>query len=698
MENLELDPPALKYGGRLVLRLAHGWSIRPLQDSMAEGGFELAWNSEEPVPLRTMTLGNPVGVRRHVALCRFSPFWVQTHHGEKASEVPPETVWWMGEMDEQLHLMIVPLIDGLARHSLRGSPDGLAVAMQTGDDAVKVSAAVGVLVLIGADPQRLAARAAHRAASAGRVRADKPDPDFIDLLGWCTWDAFYKAVTADSVILGMQAFKRAGIVPRLLILDDGWHQRKAGPHGEESLVGLAPHSDFGSSLRDLIRQLRERFGIRRVLVWHALLGYWGGIDEQSFPDFEIQTVRRRFGPGLQSQGTDWNEGPWGSAIRCPSVRGLARLYDRWHSELAAQGVDGVKVDAQGLLEGVSHGPNSEGSGQVQQARAVKNVLEASVNRHFGGRVIHCMACNQEGAYLNETTSVLRTSDDFFPDRPESHGRHLLVNALAGLWFGQFMRPDWDMFQSAHPAGAFHAAARAISGGPVVLSDRPGEHDASLLRRLAYSDGTVPRCDGVAQASPRSLYEDPARATTPLKVFNRCGDAAVLGFFHLGLGSIDGRGLRLDDQPQLADIPGLDSIGSSRAPQEPCPEWAAWLDQAQCLWRPGHDEAPPTISLQPLEWELVTLAPVRRGLAVFGLSELLNRVGAVIERTGDEAGELVRLRDGGTLLIWSSWRPQAVMLSGVENETPLPVAWTQRPDGILTIEVPGSGPRDVCLIR
>ena len=33
-----------------------------------------------------------------------------------------------------------------------------------------------------------------------------------------------------------------------------------------------------------------------------------------------------------------------------------------------------------------------------------------------------------------------------------------------------LSPDWDMFQSAHPAAALHAAARAVSGGAVYVSD------------------------------------------------------------------------------------------------------------------------------------------------------------------------------------------------------------------------------------
>ena len=71
--------------------------------------------------------------------------------------------------------------------------------------------------------------------------------------------------------------------------------------------------------------------------------------------------------------------------------------------------------------------------------------------------------------LNST--LTRTSTDFWPTLPASHGEHLYVNAQVSAWFGEFVHPDWDMFQSGHPMGGFHAAGRAVSGGPVYVSDK-----------------------------------------------------------------------------------------------------------------------------------------------------------------------------------------------------------------------------------
>lgn len=59
----------------------------------------------------------------------------------------------------------------------------------------------------------------------------------------CTWDSFYTFVSQDKVLHGLETFQRAGLTPRLLVLDDGWQGASAidVPVGEQwkgSLVTL----------------------------------------------------------------------------------------------------------------------------------------------------------------------------------------------------------------------------------------------------------------------------------------------------------------------------------------------------------------------------------------------------------------------------------------------------------------------------
>jgi hypothetical protein len=50
------------------------------------------------------------------------------------------------------------------------------------------------------------------------------------------------------------------------------------------------------------------------------------------------------------------------------------------------------------------------------------------------------------------TAVARVSDDYYPRDPASSTPHIGACAFNSLYLGALVQPDWDMFQSAHPAG------------------------------------------------------------------------------------------------------------------------------------------------------------------------------------------------------------------------------------------------------
>ena len=86
--------------------------------------------------------------------------------------------------------------------------------------------------------------------------------------------------------------------------------------------------------------------------------------------------------------------------------------------------------------------------------------------------------------MNYPRLLVRNSDDFFPQVPDSHPWHIFCNAHNAL-FTQHLNvlPDWDMFQTSHPWARFHAAARCVSGGPVYITDEPGKHNLKLIRQM-----------------------------------------------------------------------------------------------------------------------------------------------------------------------------------------------------------------------
>ena len=222
------------------------------------------------------------------------------------------------------------------------------------------------------------------------------------------------------------------------------------------------------------------------------------------------------------------------------------------------GVDGVKVDAQAIVSSLL--PSDSSMSSVELSFRFQIALKQSVEQCFcrssrpaSYPLVHCMGHSfpnllailglyGEGPGAPEV--VVRASDDYWPGDDRSHGPHLCSNLLNSLLLCGLGVVDWDMFQShcsvsgegrtSIKAPLLHACARAVSGGPVTLSDRPLEHDAQLLARLALPGGRLPRCSGAAMPVERWLFADPVRtAGTPLLMQNTNGQhGKVVAAFHV----------------------------------------------------------------------------------------------------------------------------------------------------------------------
>ena len=113
----------------------------------------------------------------------------------------------------------------------------------------------------------------------------------------------------------------------------------------------------------------------------------------------------------------------------------------------------------------------------------------------------------------------------------------MENAYNTLWLGAFAWPDYDMFQSHDPDAGFHALARAMSGGPVYLTDEPGKERPEVIRPLAGADGWLYRLDAPGQVTRDLLFVDPTREPVALKIADEIRSAN--GFLQNGNAGISG---------------------------------------------------------------------------------------------------------------------------------------------------------------
>jgi raffinose synthase len=166
----------------------------------------------------------------------------------------------------------------------------------------------------------------------------------------------------------------------------------------------------------------------------------------------------------------------------------------------------------------------------------------------------------------------------------------------------------------------------------------------------------------------------------LKVFNYNHDSAVIGVFNCNYHKNESERAAITGTVSPADAPELHGV-----------EFVGFAQQSGKLWRSGQNDRVP-LKLGEGEWEVISYAPVERGVAVLGLADKLNSTGAVTKRKWNRDGSLtVGLRDGGKFLAWSERAPREVNLGGRKVEFAHDTV-----TGRLTAEIPTGGVRDIIL--
>lgn len=602
----------------------------------SEGNFLLRGNAPSAFQAREWEAFSIPGLKRYLALALHCHFVTSPTFGTELSRVPARCQFLLWEETDGRFGVLLPLLHEDFRSEIRGSEEGLSFQSSCGVSGHARSEVALGLVCLRADPYeaiRDAARQAVEWMGRGRLRTEKRVPNWIDYLGWCTWDAFYCDVDENKVFEGLDYFRQDGIAPGFVIVDEGWQDYDA----KNFLLsyGVKKNAFTGDRLDTLVRRAKDEYGVKMVGCWRTLFGELRGVDVRSSG---LDPLSRH-----EVLEPDTNGDIFG-VVRLPDV---PRFHDEYAAVLAAQGVDFVKVDFQSALHLMSY-PES---GRAEAARIWQHAVQGSVEKHFHGEMLNCMAMGSDEVYHTLTSNVCRSSDDFFPSKEESHPTHIRQNLFNSLWLSQFEWPDWDMFQSGHSWAKYHAMARAVSGGPVYVSDKPGTSNADLLKRLFASDGKTLRCPQPALPSREMLFTDPLLEHRVMKAFNRCGKIGLLALFHPNPDLASGA---IEAQIGAHDIEGLSGE-----------RFAVYSIERGFLGLMAADDKQ-TVHLKPRESDIFIFSPVAQGFAPFGLIEKFNPSAAVLEFKADPGHCLVTLRCGGVIAIYSENPVRSLKVNGKEH--------------------------------
>ncbi|KAG9245226.1 glycoside hydrolase family 36 protein [Calycina marina] len=312
--------------------------------------------------------------------------------------------------------------------------------------------------------------------------------NWYDGLTYCTWNALGQRLTEEKVLNAVETLARNKINVTNFIIDDNWQSIDYRGHGQFQHGWNefeAEREAFPNGLKHLITNIREKHpSIQHIAVWHAILGYWGGLSPDGKLAKTYNTVE------AVREDAQRRNLPLGGKLTVVAKEDVGKFYNDFYSFLSSCGVDAVKTDAQFMLDTIVSAKHRRDLISTYQ-----DAWTISTLRHFGVKAISCMSQTPQILFhsqlpQNRPPILVRNSDDFFPEIPTSHTWHVWTNAHNAL-FTQHLNllPDWDMFQTVHEYSGFHAAARCVSGGPIYITDVPGQHDFDLINQMT---GPTPR--------------------------------------------------------------------------------------------------------------------------------------------------------------------------------------------------------------
>lgn len=459
-------------------------------------------------------------------------------------------------------------------------------------------------------------------------------------------------------------------------------------------------SDVG--LKAFTRDLRMRFkGLDDIYVWQALCGAWGGV-RPGATRFASKVIPAKVSPGLDGTMEDLAvvkivEG--GIGLIHPDQ--AADFYNEMHSYLSSAGITGVKVDVIHTLEYVCE----EYGGRVKLAKDYYDGLNKSLIKNFEGTgmISSMQQCNDFFFLGTSQISFGRAGDDFWFQDPSGdplgaywlQGVHMINCAYNSLWMGQMIQPDWDMFQSDHCCAKYHAASRAICGGPVYLSDSVGGHDFDLIRQLVFPDGTIPKCIHFALPTRDCLFKNPLfDGETILKIWNLNKYGGVVGAFNCQGAGWDTkerkiRGYSQFYKPVSVSVHVMDMEWDQKketSKMGEADEYAVYLNQAEKLVLMTQKSDAIEITIQPSSFEIFSFVPIKVitgcnvKFAPIGLVNMFNSGGTIAYVDYNDNEVRVKVKGGGNFLVYSSGKPKMAYLNGIG------VHFEWFDDGKLTMDV------------
>lgn len=553
-------------------------------------------------------------------------FWQRTLVKESFNDLRPRTQYLMVQHEDKEKLLVMATCHKDYKTELFPNEGKLSLIAHSNTLKDDIDECI-LLGTIGSDPYTLPEKTSAYGIKVmgkkqAKLRKNKNYPEVFEYLGWCSWDAFHMDVTDRDLYNKAKEFADKDIPVKWIIIDDMWGDvdciDRPTMHSRELNCWEADPIRFPNGLKGAVSDIKRDFDLK-VGIWHPTSGYWAGINP--------------FGP-LAKEHRDLLEPtyPRGDGnvpilLHSFDKKKVEKYYDIQHAFYKDCGIDFTKVDNQGSTERFSYLKGSIG----QCSKNLHDAIEKMAKKYYDGALINCMGMPIENLWNRNYSAINRFSGDFQPENRKWFIQHLLQCSFNSLTQGAIYVGDWDMWWSDDAQARKNAVLRAMSGGPIYMSDELGRSIKEVIMPTVFSDGRITRLKNPAVPTADCLFEDSEHNGKIFKVFNNIGDHGVIAAFNLSE----------DESKVKGRISPFDVKGIKRGKY--CVyDW--FSGETKVLNRKESF----TLSLENYDdFRLYILAPISEGRAVIGLKEKYMTAAAV-----KIDGNTVTALDDGTLLIYS----------------------------------------------
>lgn len=269
--------------------------------------------------IKRLAVGTPSSVVRYFSLVRVSSPWLGPRHGKDNFRLTEDAIFCSFLREDGVNLVLLAVSgvnDILTVFQSGENGDVLISAKSDNSEASKFH----VLVSASENFEVAMSAVVYEARKVVRPFADashldledsvplsppgddmvlvEKDPsaqwlsEWIDGLTYCTWNGLGQDLTEEKILRALDSLKANGINIVNLIIDDGWQTNDNDGESQfkQGWKQFEAHAKgFPKGLNHTVRAIhRAHPNIEHVAVWHALLGYWGGISPKGGPGSKIQ--------------------------------------------------------------------------------------------------------------------------------------------------------------------------------------------------------------------------------------------------------------------------------------------------------------------------------------------------------------------------------------------------------------------------